>query len=735
MIPLKLHLCLRTGTAMKRVWSIASLLIIILIGITSFISAKGVFDALAIRQVDSWFSNRPIIFTSQLTDKQKGIFVSELQGLVSEGGFVAIGRNDETLQSGAALYTFSVLPTRPNEGATIDALSILETTVVDGSAIDSVVAGEANCYAGYGNDSFSRVSDLPSIRSGLYFRVDKMNSGEDLGDSCAFFGLDYDDFQTLVDRLSSAVGVSSETLTTKMSGATSEIGLIYFFCAGALVLLSLVLCLLMVARSLLELKTLGVHLMLGWSRVDFASNLLFPQALQLLCLVPIGVIGTLAVFDGFTIGADLAKYAFISMLPAAMAILASMLVAVIPLFFTKPVETIHGRYSRRGFYILTAAVYLVCLIAIFAGCLYIDQPLSMYTNLARVQSTWQQYEGWYVVRDFRLDNARFTGNPMDLSGDLYAWYSEHEHDEGVYLANTKHYEEAPIQRYVGDSATLKPFWYLAASPSYLEQIGVDVPADLIEKANQGVRVHLLPNTLSAAETDEMKDLLIASRKPVDSNIVTTFMENPTYEFAPYDSDNELFTWSTDDELPLVSNGFVIAVITAENMVPFESESLVSSGLDNAYIKLDSQAASNLLDADGRAELNGSMNARFATVGNYIDGIQKSLEELFALFSIVLMVLMTAVVVMVMCLIDVANRVNAKEISVKYILGCGLWGLYRREILFVSLTALIGICTSIVLRSRAGVLVGVALLFISLFAIGVVSRKRSTAVVLETISKE
>lgn len=161
---------------MKRVWSIASLLIFFLIGITSFISAKGIFDALAIRQIDSWFSNRPILFTSQLTDKQKGIFVSELQGLASEGGFFAIGRNDETLQSGAALYTFSVLPTQPNGKTSIDVLSILETTVVDGFVIDSVVAGNANCYAGYGNDSFSRVSDLPSIRSGLYFRVDKMNS-------------------------------------------------------------------------------------------------------------------------------------------------------------------------------------------------------------------------------------------------------------------------------------------------------------------------------------------------------------------------------------------------------------------------------------------------------------------------------------------------------------------------------------------------------------------------------
>lgn len=64
-----------------------------------------------------------------------------------------------------------------------------------------------------------------------------------------------------------------------------------------------------------------------------------------------------------------------------------------------------------------------------------------------------------------------------------------------------------------------------------------------------------------------------------------------------------------------------------------------------------------------------------------------------------------------------------------------WDMHRRGLLFVSSTTLIGIAASIVLGSRAGILVGIALLFISTIAIGIVSRKKSAAVVLETISKE
>lgn len=720
---------------MKKAWPIASLLIIILLGVTSVICVKGVFESLASRRVDDWLSDQPSIFTSQLTDEQKDGLVAELRSMAGEGSFTAISVDKESLQSGATLYTFSVLPASVDGEAVIDPLVILGTTLIDDALIKEVSFGSPDSYAGYGNDVFSRVSALPSIRSGMYLRVDRMDAGSDLGSSCALLSLEGGDFQSLVDRLSLAIGVAPETLTTEMSGSTSGLGLIYLFCAGAFALLSLILCLLMVTHSLLELKTLGVHLLLGWSKADFASELLSSQALQILVLIPIGLVGAFATFDGFAINAAFVGLALTSVLPAVVVELIAAAVAVAPLISARPVEAIHGRYSRRGFYGLAVAVYLVCLVAIFAGCLYIDQPLTMYADLARTRSAWQEYEGWYVVRDFSIGSARFTGNPMELSEDMYTWYAEHEHDDGVYLANAINYKESTIRAYAGSDTTLEQLRYLAASPSYLELIGVDVSADVIERAEQGTRVYLLPESLSASEANEVRDFLVAARRPSDSNIVTPFMENPEYEFITYDADAELFTWSTDSEEPVATGGFVIAIVTSENMVPFESESLVASGLENAYVKLDERAASSLLDADGMVGIGGSVNARFATVGNYIDGLQKTLEELFALFSTVLVVLVVTVSVMVACLVDVVNRVSAREISVKYVLGFGVWDLYRREVLFVTVTALLGVGVSSLFGSAAGVLVGVVLLAISNLVIAVVSRKGSAAVVLETVSKE
>lgn len=719
---------------MRKAWHVASLIIVVLLGVTSAVCAKGILQALMVRQVDGWLSSQPTIYTSQLTEEQKDALAYELRGRASQDGFVVVGQRRESLQSGASLYTFSVASPSAEEDAPINPLVLLGTTVIDEGVVGAVSAGGPDAYAGYGNDVFERESSLPSVRSGLYFRVDKISDGGNLGDSCAFFGLSDAGFQNLVDGLSSAMGVDSGTLTMRMSGSSSEIGLLYLFCAGAFVLLALVLCLLMVTRSLLELKTLGVHLMLGWSKTDFASELLAPLALQMLVVMPIGLLGALATLDGFSINAAFAGFALASVLPAVAVVLLAAVVAVLPLVSVKPVEAIHGRYSQRGFYVLTAAVYLVCLIAVFAGCLYIDQPITLYANLARTRSAWSEYEGWYVVRDYTLGDNRFSGNPMNFAKEMYNWYAEHEHDDGVYLVKASRYEAVSMQAYIGTDSTLEPFWYLAASPSYLEEIGLDVPADLIERAEQGTRVYLLPESLSASEAEETEELLVASRRVYDSDIVTAFMENPEYEFATYDASEELFTWSTDSELPTTSSGFVVAILTAENMVPFESESLVATGLENSYVMLDERAASTLLD-DDKADLGGSISVRFAEVGNYIDGLQKSIGELMALFSVVLVILVVTAAVMVACLIDVVNRVSAREISVKYVLGFGTWELYRREILFVSVTALVGVAVSALLRSNAGMIVGLAILIMSNIVIAVASGRRSAAVVLETVSKE
>lgn len=251
---------------MKNVRFVISLVLIVFLGITSFVCAKGVLEGLEARSVDSWLSDQPRVYTSQLNDDQKEEFVSTLRGLAGEGDFVAVSRDSELLQSGATLYTFDVLGASGTGGASLEPLTLLGTTVIDDSLIGTVMDAGPDGYAGYGNDALSRVASLPSIRSGLYIRVGRLDSGASLGGVCSFVGLTDGEFQALVKDLSSATGVSAETLTTRMSGSSTDAGLLYLFCAGAFVLLSVVLCLLMVTCSLTELKTLGVHLMLGWSR-------------------------------------------------------------------------------------------------------------------------------------------------------------------------------------------------------------------------------------------------------------------------------------------------------------------------------------------------------------------------------------------------------------------------------------------------------------------------------------
>ncbi|MDD7368550.1 MAG: hypothetical protein SOW20_03710 [Berryella intestinalis] len=721
---------------MKKTWSAVSFLIIALLSITSMICANGALSLLASRQVDTWLSDQPKVFTSQLTDEQKDGFVSALQKISNDGdGFIVVSRDSDLLQSGATLYTFSTVFSPNGSEAPIGSLTLLGTVIIDKTVLESVASAAPDGYAGYGNDASSRIASLPSIQAGLHFRVNRLASGEDLGEVCMFAGLDSKGFRLLVDSLSSEIGVDSETLTQKKSGSSFEPGLVYPFCVGAFSLLSIVLCLLMTTHSLLELKTLGVHLMLGWSKFDFVCDLLSTQALQIVVVMPIGLIGALATLDGFSVNLAFVGFALASVLPAAAVVLTSMAVSVIPIAFVKPVEAIHERYSQRGFYGLIIAAYLICLAAVFSGCLYIDQPLAMYSDLSRTRTAWSEYEGWYVVRDFGVGGDRFTGNPMGLSKEMYAWYADHEHDDGVYLANAARYEESAIRSKVEASTQPRPFWYLAASPSYLEKIGIVVPEDLLEKAERGSRVYLLPRSLDASEEKGMKEFLVASRRPYDSNIVTPFMDNPEYEFASYDAGRELFTWSTDSNLPVVSDGFVIAVITAKNMAPFESESLVASGLENAYVKLDERVASNLLDKNSEAPIGGSVSARFATVGNYIDGLRKTLEELFVLFSVVLVILVATIAIMVACLIGAANRMSAREISVKYVLGFGAWGLYHREILLVTGTALMGAIASAFFGSSAGVLVGIALIAVSNLVIFVAARKRSATTVLQIVSRE
>lgn len=721
---------------MKKGRIIISLIIIVCLSISTCICAKGILEVIISRKVTSWLSEEHEIFTSQLTDEQQSQFVSAVQDFANDYDFILISQSKTVQQTGSRLYTFSIFISSNTQNISFEPLTLMGTPIVDKALIQKVATGDIDSYAGFGNEAFKQIAGLPSVRSSAYFRIERFESGNKLGSSCKVIGLNQEDFQRLVDNIASSTGISKENLTTRLSGSTSIPGLIYVFSGGAFIILSIVFCLLTLTFALLELKTLGVHMMLGWSKSDYIFKLFSSQALLLLAVIPISTIGAYLTLDGFALNEEIFRYVCTTMLPPVAVVVLSMGFASIPFIAIKPVDAIASRYSRRGFYILTVVSYLICLVAVFSGCLYIDQPLKMYQDVIHTRSTWSEYSNWYVLQDYTLNEGRFTGNPMNYSKDMYTWYAAHEHDDGVFLANVSYYTDIAIQARLPHNTDLKPFWYLAASPSYLKQIGVPISDEDIAKAESGVRVYLLPTSLGSTQKAAIERLLQNSHRSYDSNIITTFMKNPEYQFSTYDGTQQLFTWSAGADQPATADNFVIAVITANNMVPFESESLIADGLENDYIKLNETAASKLLDDKKSVSLNeNSLQARFATVENYINGLSKTLEDLFVLFSVVLIMMIVTIAIMLVCLINVVNRMNAREIGVKYVLGFSTWDMYKREILFVNLTIALGTAICGACRSNAGLIVGGVLLVISNVVIFDAVRRKSASVVLETVSKE
>lgn len=724
---------------MKRTPSIASLVIVLCLAACSAICGKGVLESLISRDVSAWLSGQHEIYVSQLIYEQQAELAYALADYAEDHPLVAISRNRETLQSGATLYTFGVYATsEAGAGAStgtigFDPLVVLGTPVVNAALVERVLATGAGAYAGYGDVSFNRIEDLPSTRSGAYFRVETLGASGDLGSSLVVLGLDEAQFQELVAQLASATGVDTDALTSRSSGLATDTGLVYLYCAGAFAVLAVAYGLLTVTRVLLGLKELGVHLMLGWSRGAFARGLLAGQLRQLLVTVPVGVVGALLGLDGFAPKAAVLGYACaVVAVPVIVALLA-MGIAVLPLVTARPVDAIRGSYSRRGFYVLTVSVYLMCLVAVFGGCLAMGEPIEMFASNARTQATWDEVSGWSVLMDFWRGDDRFTGDVMSSFGaDVYGWYAEHEHDEGVYLAHTSHYSEGTIQAYLSAHTSLEPFWYLAASPSYLEEIGVELSDELLSQAEGGARVYLVPDTLDASQLEELEEFLRATSRVADSEITTAFMEAPQYVFVSYDGSRELFTWTTDSDEPTYASGFVIYVATASSMVPFESESLVASGLESGYIRLGEKASAALLDPDGHASLGDGASVRFTSVANFIAGTQETLAASFAVFAAVAAVLAATMVVMAACLVSVVNRMRAREVAVRYVLGFGAWDTYRREVLLVGGATLVGIAVSAAAGSAVGVAVGAVLLVISNLALFGAARRLSASVVRQVV---
>ena len=172
----------------------------------------------------------------------------------------------------------------------------------------------------------------------------------------------------------------------------------------------------------------------------------------------------------------------------------------------------------------------------------------------------------------------------------------------------------------------------------------------------------------------------------------------------YEPSQDFFTWATDEEYSTETNIPVIYVATPQNMKHTETESLKASGF-NGYIKFsDPQTAASCTSTDILSRFNLGDNApQFASVRNYIDGLQKSLGTAIMWFGLVFVMLMLLLIGLLLALAAVFRMANQETINVKKFMGSSFPQMYGKPLLLLSGMLVLEFAAMLALKSRFGLL--------------------------------
>lgn len=179
----------------------------------------------------------------------------------------------------------------------------------------------------------------------------------------------------------------------------------------------------------------------------------------------------------------------------------------------------------------------------------------------------------------------------ELVTDTYEWYKSIEGEDGVYIIHCDHFAQEIMQEWkksgyrhaVPDS----DLDYYVASVSYLEDRGLALREEDRQMVKDGVRLYLLPDTLSEEETGTMKRFLSEDALyglDQGSLIDTVFAHSRKIEFRTYHFEG---TFEVPGGDPIENP--VIFAAGCQNMKYFEAESLIATGKTDGYIRLTEDA--------------------------------------------------------------------------------------------------------------------------------------------------
>lgn len=700
------------------------------------------------KAIDSYLAEGQQFTISDVSPEQTGAVQAYLQAKITEQQAVLFRADDKLSGVDGSVNGIHLgVLADPTHLEHLPELDYLGTSLFTHESLATLLTSERGKTLGLYKVSEDTLSWVPevSFAPGLSLgkMTDMIETTGTVNGRYTVYGFDEQERADFLRGLSAVTGNSEEQLLHPLSGGTKDAGLLPVFSVIAVLVISGLLTLVFFIHITQGVRELGTYLILGWAKTDYLILIFKPVFYCMFLGLAITGYGGWITLHGFSFSPGV----FFSLIyPFALTVcivLISFLLSSLVIVGMKPIHAVRGYTPQKLFTTLLALAFIAISAGLYVAASYLDGPLREVSKMAKVQEEWGNVADQYILysQSAGADSVSFSGQSTNYAADFYRWYSSIENEDGVSLVNTYYVDHAVLEQWaaLGEEVPNREFWYMAASPSYLQSVGVQLSEDTLRRVEDGQQVFLIPEYFATDEQSSVSRWAQADalrRGQAEQDISTAFTRDPVITVESYVADDEgLFTWNTDSQRDFRSRDVVIYVATSANMTYFESESLAASGLEDSYVKLSSQAVEKYASATYLSQYGLEDNHPvFISSQSFVAGLQKSISQFIQLFGVVVLLLGLLTAFALASLMNIYSLLNSKSISVRRLLGHPLWRLFKPAYLLVIMVNFIGLVSMALAVSRVGLLVALIMLIVQPVLLYLLARKFAYANMVSLIKE-
>lgn len=509
-------------------------------------------------------------------------------------------------------------------------------------------------------------------------------------------------------KLSKVSGVSASQLKAGSGVAVAGVSSTFVLSFILLLITWLALIMLIVGKSIMTLSKLGELVLLGWSRREVARNTYRYEEYGVVAATLLSW-GTMTwLFSSFLSSFNAVVFIIATGILQLLVCLLFISFGFLLLLWTSPLKAIRRKYNYRPFIAALFVLVLAFHAAIATASVVVGTSVKQLGETVALLSQWKDVQNYQIVKSFngmknmRDDNAQY--NFYRLYRDKLA------NKRGVYYAGMTYYSQKDIEQTTTtyDNA----LWQFSVSPNYLsDKMNIKLSKKILNEANQGVRLYLIPDTLSKKQQNNLRKYALEDAKmTLSDDKKTNFEKYHKVKVITYHPVKQYFSWSTDKKT--YAKNPLIYVVTPNNMSYFDYSNLTVNSLEDATLKINNKTV--LDNALSKKNLNkyslSSVPIKFTRVKQYVDGLIAQLSQVLMiglgliLFSTILLCLLAV------CLLTLYSTANERKLAIKLFLGYGMLARFKAVMVTLAIFGAVTVGAAFCYGVLAGLiaLLGVAL---------------------------